>query len=67
MPEERLLRVRIVAELLGISERDVWRKVQERRIPTPIKLGPRVTRWRLSEISAVMSGEWQANQVIGGK
>jgi predicted DNA-binding transcriptional regulator AlpA len=65
--EERLLRVRNVADLLSISVRDVWRKVEERRIPKPIKLGPRVTRWRLSEILAVMSGEWPSNEARGGK
>lgn len=66
-PEERLLRASNVAYLLNISVRDVWRKAQEHRIPRPIKLGPRVTRWRLSEILAVMSGEWQPSQAMGGK
>jgi prophage regulatory protein len=57
--EERLLCVKKVAELLSLSPRDVWRKVQEGRIPRPIKLGPKVTRWRFSEILALMRGEWE--------
>lgn len=62
MIEERLMRVGEVAALLSISERQVWRKAQDKAFPKPIKLSPKVTRWRFSEIHAVMRSEW-----AGGK
>lgn len=58
MIEERLVRVDEVAALLSISVREVWRKAQEEAFPKPVKLSPKITRWRFSDIHAVMRGEW---------
>ena len=42
-----------VAQLLGISKRTVYRLLDARQIPKPIKLG-NATRWRHSDIVLVV-------------
>lgn len=54
--EDRLISDKEVAHLLGASRSWPWKLVQEGRFPAPIKLSPRCTRWRLSEVK-----EWMAD------
>ena len=49
---ERLLRVSEVADRVGLSIREVWRRVAAGRFPKPARLGPRVTRFREADINA---------------
>ncbi len=49
--ESQLINVRTVAEMLGISLRQVWRLNATARLPKPIRLGGSV-KWRRSEILA---------------
>lgn len=44
------LRVKSVAKQLDISTSSVWRLVQGGILPKPIKLTPRTTFWRSSDI-----------------
>jgi prophage regulatory protein len=48
--EERFLRLPEVVRRCGISKSSVWLWVREGRFPSPIRVGPRVTCWRASEI-----------------
>lgn len=50
LTEVTLLNVRQVADLLGVHSRSIWRMVQTRSIPAPIRLTERVVRWRLSDL-----------------
>lgn len=34
----------------GVSRPTIWRWVKEGDLPSPIKLGPGSTRWKLSEV-----------------
>lgn len=65
-PQERLLRL---AEILGdskhsphqpplipVSRATWWAGVASGRFPKPIKLGPRLPVWRLSDILALIEG-----------
>ncbi len=48
---DRLLRMREVADMLGVSSRTVQRwAADERRLPAPFVLSSRALRWRESEI-----------------
>lgn len=46
-----LLTAKDVADVLSVSTRTVWRWVDQRIIPQPIKLN-KLARWRASEIQA---------------
>ncbi len=48
--DERMLRVEEVARLLGISKSQVYRLQDAGAIPHSVNVGPRATRWRLSDI-----------------
>lgn len=50
LPDDALIDDRTVAALLGRSRPSVWRDVAGGRIPAPIKVGARSTRWRVGEI-----------------
>jgi prophage regulatory protein len=50
MSSKKLLRDKQVIEMLSISRSNWWRGVREGRYPQPIKLGPRTTCWRESDI-----------------
>lgn len=49
---ERMLAVDEVAAFLGIKTSTVWAWARAGRIPAPIKLSGRCTRWRLSDLLA---------------
>jgi len=48
--ETRLLSVRQVAAMLGIGVSTVWAWTQQGRLPKPLRIGRRCTRWRLDEV-----------------
>lgn len=52
---DRLLSVKDVRALLGISRTQLWMGVKDGRYPEPIRFGPRTTRWRLSDIRACVA------------
>lgn len=45
-----------VAELLGVSSRSVWRMAAAGDIPAPVKIGPRLVRWRLATLERYLEG-----------
>ncbi len=49
------LRAREVGRYLGVSTRTVWRWSVEGRIPAPVHLSRKVTRWALSEVMAAVA------------
>jgi prophage regulatory protein len=61
--EERLIRLpEIVGNkkegipgLLPIGASTLWKAVKEKRFPQPVKLGPRTTCWKLSEIMQLVN------------
>jgi len=55
---DRLIRLRQVLELIPVAPSTWWLGVKEGRFPQPIKLGPRTTAWRESEILAIMQKSW---------
>lgn len=50
MWEKLLLTARQVADALGISERKVWSMHTTARLPAPVQLGDRSTRWRRTDL-----------------
>ncbi|MGE4370805.1 MAG: helix-turn-helix transcriptional regulator [Burkholderiaceae bacterium] len=60
--DDRLITDKEVAHLLGSSRSWPWKLAQDGRFPKPIKLTPKFTRWRLSEVRAWINNPdaWQA-------
>ncbi len=54
-----LLDAQEVAELLGVSERQVYALRKRGDLPPPIQLGPRCVRYRRAEVEAMVEG-WAA-------
>jgi len=50
---DRLVRLNEVLRLLPISSASWWNGVRAGKYPRGIKLGPKTTCWRLSEITAL--------------
>lgn len=47
---DRLLRLRDVLEIIPVSRSDWWKGVKDGKYPSPVKLSPRVTVWRGSDL-----------------
>lgn len=43
-----------VPPLIPVSRTSWWQGIREGRFPRPVKLGPRTTAWRLSDILALI-------------
>lgn len=56
---ERLLRLPDVLSRIPVSKSAWWAGVKSQRFPQPVKLGPRTTAWRESEINEIISGTFQ--------
>lgn len=67
LPETGLLRLKQIlgdkkAEpptppIIPVSHSTWWAGVKSGRYPKPVKLGPRTTAWRVSDIHALISGD----------
>ena len=54
LENESLLRLPQVLKIIPISKSAWWQGCKDGRYPEPIKLGPRTTVWKASDISAFM-------------
>ncbi len=52
--DNALLRLPQVLELIPVSRSAWWAGCKSGRYPKPVKLGPRTTAWRASDISALL-------------
>lgn len=50
MPDSARIDVTAVSILTGRSKASVWRDVQAKRLPAPVRSGLRCTRWVVGEI-----------------
>lgn len=55
-PEAGLLRLRQVLALIPVSRSSWWAGVKTGRYPKPVKLGPKTTCWRASDIRTLVDG-----------
>lgn len=52
---DRLLRLKEVLERIPVGKSTWWQGVRDGRFPQPIKLGPRTTCWRETDINALIN------------
>ena len=48
--QERMLNVKEVAKMLGVSKSTVYNLINEGKLPRPILITERLRRWKLSDI-----------------
>ena len=54
-PDESLLRLPDVLARYPVGKSTWWRGVADGKFPRPVKLGPRVTAWRKSDIDRLIA------------
>lgn len=59
LPETGLLRLKQVLQFIPVSSSSWWAGVKTGRFPKPLKLGPRTTAWRVSDIRALINDDVQ--------
>lgn len=55
LPLEGYARLPQILAVMPVSKSTWWAGVASGRFPKPVKLGPRTTAWRVSEIRALLS------------
>ncbi len=55
MPPEGFVRLPVVLAVLGIGRSSFLLGVRDGRYPQPVKLGPRISAWRVEDIRAVIA------------
>jgi prophage regulatory protein len=63
LPETGFLRQPQVLVFVPISKSTLWRRIQAKTFPEPLKLSPRVTVWRAEDIRQWIS--WQGGERQG--
>jgi predicted DNA-binding transcriptional regulator AlpA len=58
---DRLLRVKEVLQYIPVGKSTWWEGVRTGRYPTPVRLSPRVTAWKLSSIMQLVDGKGSSN------
>jgi len=53
--ENRLMSVAAVAETLSVSPRQVWRLAADGKLPRPVKLGRRLTRFYAGDVQTYLA------------
>ena len=55
-PLDRLLKIKQVTALTGLSESTIDRRIEDGTFPKALRIGPRATRWRESAIREWLDG-----------
>ena len=58
-PSDRILRMPMVRERVGLSKHTIYRRILDREFPAQVSLGGTSVGWRESEINAWIAGVWQ--------
>jgi predicted DNA-binding transcriptional regulator AlpA len=55
LPEIGFLRITEVLRLYPVSRSSWWQGIRDGKYPAPIKLGPRTSAWKISDILALIA------------
>lgn len=57
LPQTGYLRqAQLIPAIFPFSSATLWRKVKAGTFPKPVKLGPRITAWRVEDIREALQG-----------
>lgn len=62
LPDGTLISDKTIAVLFSVSRSTVWRWVKTGILPSPVPVGPRLTRWRMGDIRRVLHELAQQDQ-----
>lgn len=65
--EQGFLRLRQILALLPVSKSTWWTGVRSGRFPQPVKLGPRISAWRVEDIRALLKSFPPASPKAGSQ
>jgi len=54
LPEIGFLRLPEILRFFPVSKSTWWAGVKEKRYPQPVKLGPKITAWRVEDIRSLI-------------
>jgi predicted DNA-binding transcriptional regulator AlpA len=54
LPETGFIRLPEILRVIPVGKSTWWAGVKTGRFPKPVKLGPRITAWRVEEIRALI-------------
>lgn len=54
LPDTGYVRLPTVLRLIPVARSTWWQGVKTGRYPQPVKLGPRITAWRVEDIRALI-------------
>ena len=55
LPETGFLRLPEVLKVFPVSKSTWWAGVKDGRYPQPVKLGPKITAWRVEDVRALIA------------
>ena len=67
LKNEQLLTADEVCELARFSRQTLWRHVRRGDFPEPVRFGPRIIRWRASDVAALLEAGGDTSAVKRGK
>jgi len=57
LPETGFVRLPEVLKVFPVSKSTWWAGVKEQRYPRPVKLGPKITAWRVEDIRELIASK----------
>ena len=55
LPREGFVRLPVILQVLGVKKSFFWEQVQAGRFPKPIKMGQRISVWRVEDVRQLIS------------
>lgn len=55
LPETGFVRLPEVLKVFPVSKSTWWQGVKDGRFPKPVKLGPKITAWRVDDIRGLIA------------
>ena len=62
---DRLLRRREVEQITGMGRSSIYRLMQAKEFPRPVRVGPAAVRWRASDITGWVESRPIATSAVG--
>lgn len=55
LPQEGFVRLPTILSVVPVCRSTWWAGVKSKKFPAPVKIGPRITAWRVSDIRTLLA------------